>query len=184
MQRAYAYTCYHKLLNLYTKSGHGLYTIGEPLTILQHSIECAKYQLETQQPELIAAALLHDIGHILKTPIDPNLGIDDKHEIIGANFLSAMGFSENITKPIKMHVDAKRYLCYKNPLYEMSSGSKISLNLQGGPMSKYEALEFEKTKFFKEAIKLRIADDNAKKNTCFMKFSDFQPYILNSIKSC
>ena len=179
---AASYNTYYKLLNLFTKSGRGLYTIGEPLTILQHSIECGKLALSTQNPSIITAALLHDTGHIIKTPIDPDI-YDDKHELIGSSLLASMGFPDSVIMPIKLHVNAKRYLCYKHPLYELSSGSKVSLQRQGGVMSRDEAILFEKNKYFKAAIELRQYDDSAKSTTCHMQLSDFRPYILHVLKN-
>jgi putative nucleotidyltransferase with HDIG domain len=181
-------TIFYKLRNIYETSGKALYTIGEPLTILQHSIECGRFRLKTNNSALIVAGLLHDIGHLKPDiPIDPNTGINDKHEYIGGSMLAEMGFPDNIVEPIRNHVNAKRYLCYKNPiingktyLESLSLGSIASMKIQGGVMGKKEANEFEKNKWFKESIELRYADEAAKEiKIPQMTFSDFKEYIID-----
>ena len=176
-------TVFYKLLNLYEKSGKAQYTIGEPLTILEHSIECARFQLKTNNSSAIVSALLHDIGHLAPViPIDPNTGIDDQHERVGANMLAEMGFNEDVFIPVRNHVNAKRYLCYKKVGYYegLSAGSIASLKIQGGIMHKEEAELFEKSKWFTESINLRYADEAAKTTSDPpMRFLDFKEYILN-----
>jgi 2-amino-1-hydroxyethylphosphonate dioxygenase (glycine-forming) len=66
--------------------------------------------------EIIVAALLHDIGHIIgqKEGLKQmgNVGIS-KHEEIGADFATEkLGLPERIGKLIKSHVNAKRFLCW------------------------------------------------------------------------
>ncbi len=101
--------------------------------------------------ELITAALLHDIGHLLHDlPHDaPNDGIDDRHENSAGHFLRRY-FTDAVVQPVRLHVAAKRYLCATDPNYlsQLSPPSLQSLNLQGGPMSRDEILDFEKQAFF------------------------------------
>jgi predicted HD phosphohydrolase len=121
------------------------------------------YHNRHNQHTLITAALLHDYGHIAYgQPIAPETGIDDKHEIIGADALSNLGFPQSITEPIRLHVQAKRYLCTVDSKYPLSEGSKLSLQLQGGLMSKTELVEFQNNLFFEHALLLRYADDSGK----------------------
>src|SRR5271170_7967952 len=91
-------------------------------------------------------------------------GIDDRHEISGAGKLSAF-FGDAVTMPIKLHVEAKRYLCATDPEYLklLSSGSIRSLTLQGGPFTPPEADAFTKRPFADYAAKLRRWDESAKK---------------------
>ena len=75
-----------------------------------------------------------------------------------------MHFSLKVTEPIRLHVAAKRYLCAVDPGYlaGLSSASRLSLSLQGGPMTAEERVDFESNSFYHDAIRLRHWDDIAK----------------------
>ena len=120
---------------------------------------------ENSSKSLVCACLLHDIGHFIIEDPDFLVSkfIDGKHEEIAFNFLNNY-FKEEVTEPIKLHVQAKRFLCMNNYYYNgLSEASKTSLKLQGGIMSNDEAKEFENNEFFESSIKLRKFDENAKK---------------------
>jgi [1-hydroxy-2-(trimethylamino)ethyl]phosphonate dioxygenase len=114
---------------------------------------------------LIAAALLHDIGHLLhKLPEDiADREIDGRHERVGAMWLTRY-FPAPVTEPIRLHVEAKRYLCAMDSGYlrKLSAASIQSLALQGGPMSDEELQEFEASPYAGESLRLRQWDDLAK----------------------
>jgi len=154
------------LHNQYSKFGGINYTINEPISILSHSTQTALWivkNVPNYNPNIIVAALLHDYGHIAHgSPISPEKGIDDHHEIVGADALSKLGFPQDITEPIRLHVSAKRYLSTIKPSYTLSLGSHLSLKLQGGLMSHQELKQFEKNKYFEQSLLLRHADDSAK----------------------
>ena len=110
---------------------------------------------------LICACLLHDYGHFIIE--DPNQlvskSVDGKHENVGFDFLKDY-FKPEVTEPIKLHVQAKRYLCRNKSYYELlSDPSKISLELQGGIMNDGEAQRFILSTFYKDAVTLRKYDD-------------------------
>jgi [1-hydroxy-2-(trimethylamino)ethyl]phosphonate dioxygenase len=115
--------------------------------------------------ELIVAALLHDYGHLLHLgPEDAaEHGLDTEHEEVGYRFLAAH-FPAEVVEPVRLHVAAKRYLCAVDPGYgeELSPASRLSLALQGGPMSAAEIAEFEGLPHFEAACRLRRYDDVAK----------------------
>ena len=69
-----------------------------------------------------------------------------------------------VLEPIRLHVDAKRYLCTMEPGYweTLSPASQHSLVLQGGPFTPEEAMQFAAQPFAQEAIRLRRYDDHAK----------------------
>lgn len=143
-------------------SGYG----HEAVTQLEHALQAATLALENNATsELIAAALLHDIGHLLhELPDDaPDQGIDDHHERVGFHFLKSH-FGPATYEPVKMHVDAKRYMCLARPGYyeTLSEPSQVSLRLQGGPMDAEEANQFESNPHYQAAVELRIWDDTAK----------------------
>ena len=115
------------------------------------------------EPCLIAASLLHDIGHWLHGETTNARGVDGRHESVGAAWLKAW-FDPDVTQPVALHVAAKRYLCAREPDYfaNLSRGSVSSLALQGGPMSEVEAAAFEADPAHGHAVALRRWDEYGK----------------------
>lgn len=139
---------------------------GEGVNQLEHALQAAWLaEQEGASPALIAAALLHDIGHLLhELPEDaPDHGVDDLHEASAAKFLRGV-FSEEVVESVGMHVSAKRYLCSVDPQYlgTLSPPSVLSLELQGGPMSPDECEAFRGNPHWADATRLRRWDDAAK----------------------
>jgi phosphonate degradation associated HDIG domain protein len=154
-----------KIFDIFATKGHTQYG-GEPITQLEHGLQSATLAKEySASSELITACLFHDLGHLLhdlgENPTEQ--AIDDRHEYEGANCLEQI-FSPAITEPIRLHVDAKRYLCAINPNYRasLSQNSESSLILQGGAFSSETAAIFIAQPYAKDAVKLRIWDDRAK----------------------
>ena len=114
---------------------------------------------------LVAAALLHDIGYFLHSESHNSIaeGRNIEHEALGAAWLS-QAFGEEVTAPVALHVEAKRYLCTVNASYHarLSEASKLSLTAQGGPMKPAEVLAFEREPAFEAALALRHWDDLGK----------------------
>lgn len=139
---------------------------GESVTQIEHALQCAQLaQSEGAGDTLVAAALLHDIGHLLHRDAANALrhGEDDEHESIGAVWLGQW-FGEAVTGPIALHVQAKRYLCATDPGYHerLSPVSVRSLELQGGPLEAQEATAFAALAHAQDAARLRRWDDRAK----------------------
>ena len=139
---------------------------GEPVSQLEHALQSA--QLAEQAgagAELITASLLHDLGHMANDLGEtPTLrGIDDRHQFHGVSALKGL-FPEAVLTPIRLHVDAKRYLCAVAPAYwaSLSDDSKRSLKLQGGAFSPEQAAKFIAQPFARDAVELRRWDDRAK----------------------
>jgi len=154
-----------EILELFATKGHEAY-VGEPVSQLEHALQAAHYAEQASAgDELVAAALLHDIGHLLhKLPEDAaDHGVDTRHEMIGQAWL-ARHFGPGVTEPIRLHVPAKRYLCATDSTYQaqLSAASLQSLALQGGPFGPQELAEFEQNPFFRDALALRRWDDLAK----------------------
>lgn len=152
---------------------------GESVTQLEHALQCAMLaEQEHASTELVVAALLHDIGHLLHDlPVDaPDHGIDDHHENSGYRFLENH-FSPAVTEPVRQHVAAKRYLCTVDPEYQsqLSEPSLVSLRLQGGLMSSEELESFTATPHWRDALRLRKWDDLAK--VVDLKTPDLQHYL-------
>lgn len=144
----------------------GHHRSGEDITGKQHALQCATLAGDAgDEPEVIAACLLHDFGHLLHDLGEDSVerGIDDRHEEIGANRLSGW-FGPEVVEPIRLHTAAKRYLCWReNSYYQaLSEASRRSLGLQGGPMTDAEALEFEVNPHFERALRVRRYDDHAR----------------------
>lgn len=154
-----------EILHLFETNGGSMYG-GEAVTQLEHALQCAELaRKHNASNELITASLLHDIGHLLHDLPDDasDKGIDDMHELLGEKYLTKH-FKLGAVQPVKLHVQAKRYLCSTEPGYleTLSTPSKISLEFQGGLMDKDEVALFEKNEFYKEAVNLRRWDDLAK----------------------
>jgi len=138
---------------------------SEAVTQQQHAQQCAHLAEQAGAgPELVAAALLHDLGHLLapggSATVRP---LDDVHQYVAVPFLRGL-FPDAVIEPVRMHVDAKRYLCRADTLYEagLSPASRRSLALQGGPFSEEQAVRFLAQPFATDAIALRRWDDLAK----------------------
>ncbi len=139
---------------------------GEAVSQLEHALQSADLAERNGEPaEVIAAALLHDIGHMLHGHGEDFAaqGIDDRHEELGVRFLQK-AFGPGVTEPVRLHVAAKRYLTAVRPGYlaTLSPASVRSLELQGGPMTADEARGFEAGPHFAAAVKVREYDDRAK----------------------
>jgi phosphonate degradation associated HDIG domain protein len=139
---------------------------GEPVTVLEHCLQAAWFvQREPAGDALIAAAVLHDLGHLLHLDGEDAAarGLDTQHEELGVTAL-ANHLPASVLDPIRLHVAAKRYLCSAETDYlaELSPSSVESLALQGGPMSAAESAAFLALPHAREALQLRRADDAAK----------------------
>ncbi|QEL15234.1 phosphonate degradation HD-domain oxygenase [Limnoglobus roseus] len=139
---------------------------GEAVSQLEHALQSAAAgEREGAAAELVVAALLHDVGHLIQPHGEDaaERGIDDRHESLGQRFLQKH-FGPAVTEPVRLHVAAKRYLCAVEPEYlaRLSPASRRSLELQGGPMSATEVAAFEGEEFYRSATQLRRWDDTAK----------------------
>lgn len=137
----------------------------EAVSQLQHALQCAALaERAGVSKELIVAALLHDVGHLVADDEDAApRGIDMRHEDVAARYLSPR-FSAAVVEPIRLHVEAKRYLCAVEPGYfeDLSFASVRSLNLQGGVFDDADAGRFIAQPHAAEAVLLRRWDDTAK----------------------
>ena len=154
-----------QILRLYEEKGGRAYE-GEGVTQLEHALQSAHLaERAGAPPELVCAALLHDIGHLVNDRGEtPTLrGVDDRHQYAALPFLRSI-FPEAVLGAIRLHVDAKRYLCATRAGYReaLSQDSKRSLELQGGVFSAAEAERFIRQPHAAEAVSVRLWDDAAK----------------------
>ena len=139
---------------------------GERVSQCEHALQTASLAVRDDAAvALLAAALLHDIGHLLhQAGEQPALrGIDDRHETIGADHLLPI-YGPAVAEPVRLHVPAKRYLCATDPNYfgSLSPGSVRSLALQGGPFTPAQAAEFQALPYAGDAVRIRRWDEAAK----------------------
>jgi gamma-butyrobetaine dioxygenase len=158
-------TIVDEILGLFARRGAAAYH-GEAVSQTEHALQAAELAEREGAPDhLVVAALLHDVGHLLDGQDEDFAarGIDGGHEQAGSAWL-ARHFGPEVTEPIRMHVAAKRYLCAVDPSYldGLSPASRLSLSLQGGPMSAQERAAFESNPAHGDAIRLRRWDDAAK----------------------
>jgi phosphonate degradation associated HDIG domain protein len=158
---------------------HGELNYGEGVTQMEHALQSAALaEAHGCAPTLVAAALLHDIGHLFEKE-EEVFASDHRHEAIGANALAGL-FGEAVCQPIALHVAAKRYLCFKEEGYSaaLSPASQRSLKLQGGPFNAAEAEAFESRAYWRDAVALRRFDDMGKREEFSRRsFKDFTPLL-------
>jgi predicted HD phosphohydrolase len=132
---------------------------GLPVSLLDHALQTAAL-LERDVPgdaELVAAGLVHDIGHLLPG------GSDETHAEDAAGAVRhALG--ERVAGIVALHVAAKRYLVATEAAYGgvLSRDSVVSLGAQGGAMSDAEVAAFANLRWADDAVTLRRADDSGK----------------------
>jgi len=173
------------IVRLFQKYGQGRYG-SEAVSQLQHALQAAYFaKRQGADSTLVAAALLHDIGHIIdgqSLPKSDNEDLDDAHENRAYEWLKS-NFGSAVADPVRLHVAAKRYLCTTEPEYEskLSPTSLKSYYDQGGPMNQSELDDFKDERFAYEAVQLRRWDDLAKDpNMITPSIEDFMP-LLDSL---
>ena len=163
---------------LFDGKGHREYS-GEPVSQLEHALQTALLAEEAGAGgELITACLLHDFGHLSNDQGEtPTLrGVDDRHQYHGVSVLKGM-FADAVLVPIRLHVDAKRYLCATDKSYwaSLSEDSRRSLELQGGIYRAEDAAKFIAQPYAQDAVRLRRWDDLAK--VAGVKTPDLKHYL-------
>jgi phosphonate degradation associated HDIG domain protein len=154
-----------RVVRLFAARGESAY-FGEPVSQAEHALQSAvAAERDGADVALIAAALLHDVGHLLSGLAEDaaESGIDDRHEELGARWL-ARYFDPRVASAVRLHVPAKRFLCATEPAYPagLSPASLTSLRLQGGPFAPAEAEAFRADPSAEDAVRLRRWDDQAK----------------------
>ena len=180
------------IAELFASAGAADY-LGEPVTVATHLLQAGALAQEAgAPPSLVAAALLHDVGHLrgadaLAGEIEVSgrelmAGTDNNHGERGAQWL-ARWFPASVTEPVRLHVAAKRYLCAAEPAYfgQLSEASVYTLSVQGGPMADAEAREFEREPHAADAIAVRRWDDQAKDPSADVPDLDWYRPLLASL---
>ena len=165
------------IADVFDSAGAAQY-LGEAVTVAAHLLQAGALAEAAGAPDpLVAAALLHDVGHLMTDEGD-EFG-DIRHGSRGAGWLSAW-FGPKVTEPVRLHVAAKRYLCAVEPSYFalLSEASVYTLSVQGGPMSEAEASEFEALPYAADAVRVRRWDDQAKDPSATVPgFGHYRPLL-------
>jgi gamma-butyrobetaine dioxygenase len=131
--------------------------LGEAITQAAHALQAADLAEQAGASDaLTVAALLHDLGWLIG-------GSDGDHAGRGADRL-ARWLPPAVSEPVRLHVEAKRWLCAVDADYhgKLSDASKRTLVLQGGPMDAAEVETWEARPWTADAVALRRWDDEAK----------------------
>ncbi len=143
---------------------------GEDISIRDHMLQSAEGAVARRQGgELVAAALVHDIGW----------GMGGAHEATAAAML-APRLGEGVASLIRNHVDAKRYLVAVRPDYaeRLSAASVQTLKQQGGPMTPDACRAFEVLPDFELCLELRYLDEGGKAlSRPVSRFADYRPLL-------
>jgi gamma-butyrobetaine dioxygenase len=171
---------------LFASEGMAEY-LGEEVTQAAHMLQAAALaERAGAEPALVAAALLHDVGHFTGTISGHELmqGTDNRHSEQGAVWLGQW-FGPDVTEPVRLHVDAKRYLCATEPDYlaKLSPASVYSLGVQGGPMNADEQADFAARPYATDACQVRRWDDEAKEpDAVTPPFEHFVPVLTSLLR--
>jgi gamma-butyrobetaine dioxygenase len=176
-----------QIADLFASEGAAEY-LGEPVTQAAHMLQAAHLaEREEAGDALVAAALLHDVGHFTGTVSGQQLmaGTDNRHSHAGADWL-AQWFGPDVTEPVRMHVAAKRYLCAVEPGYAdtLSPASVYTLGVQGGPMQGDALAKFAASRYAEDACRLRRWDDAAKDPAAAAPpFAHFRPLLIRLVSA-
>lgn len=175
-----------RIADIFERRGAEAY-LGEAVTMAEHMLQAATLaQAEGASDVLVAAALLHDIGHFTSEfgEYSPDDTMDKLHDASGARVLEEF-FPAVVTDCVRLHVAAKRYLCATDRTYydKLSDASKHSLSLQGGPMNEFEIADFRSHEFYREAVRVRMWDDAGKTaDLQTLTFDEFRPVLQRVVE--
>lgn len=178
-------TATDEVLDLFATFGSSKYDEG--VTLTDHSLQTAALATANGAPEtLVAAALLHDVGHFLEAQLrgDENyLAADWAHDVVAADWLRPR-FGDDVAEVVGHHVSAKRWLCATDPSYmdSLSPASTDSLTAQGGPFADLEAAAWRARSGAEAAVRLRRWDDDGKvAGIAVAQLADYEP-LLRSLE--
>lgn len=137
----------------------GIVDGDEPVDELAHALQCATHAIAAKtSPELVAAALLHDVG---RSPSVCAMFPGLPHEKAGARWLEPRT-SEKVAWLVAAHVPAKVFLVATDPAY-FATLSAESVHSYGNQSIDQEALEqWVAHPWWPDALRLRRWDDAAK----------------------
>lgn len=175
----------NEVFRMFERYGSGHY--DEEVTLEEHCRQTAALAMLDSAPDaLVAASLLHDIGHFLLTDFN---GREDfrstswNHDRVAADWLRPR-FGRAVAEPVGGHVSAKRWLCFDEPDYveRLTPPSVESLAVQGGPFDAAGADAFTAQPFAADAIRLRRWDDRGKvAGLSIPSLAEFEPLLVRLV---
>ena len=174
------------LADIFERRGAEEY-LGEPVSMAEHMQQGAWFAEEEKASEaLVAAALLHDIGHFTSEfgAYSPDDTQDKHHDEAGAELLAPF-FPALVTECVRLHVAAKRYLCATDAGYaaKLSAASAHTLSLQGGPMNAAEIAAFRQNPHHADAVRVRLWDEAGKvAGMRTRSFADYAPLLQRVVE--
>jgi predicted HD phosphohydrolase len=155
------------------------------VTLLEHALQSAALaKLHGARESLVVAALLHDIGQPLADVVDADAESHVTDERLAASWLGRF-YPEAVTEPIRLQVEAKRWLVATEPGYlaTLSLASRAALVDQGGPMPPAECAAFEVHPFACNALVLSRWDEEASvPNAQVAQLETYRPALLRQMK--
>jgi len=136
----------------------------ETVSVLDHALQCAAHaRVARASDEVVLAALLHDVGHLLSDAQESPLS---HHGLWAARFLRPF-VPAQVAWLVEHHVLAKRYLCTVNSGYleRLSPGSLRSWIRQGGPLDREARGALEARPWLPDVLAIRRWDEAAKEPT-------------------
>lgn len=155
------------------------------VTLLEHALQAAALaKLHGARESLVVAALLHDIGQPLADVVAADVEGPLSNERLAASWLGRF-YPEQVTEPIRLHVQAKRWLVATEPGYAatLSLASRAALIEQGGPMPLSERAAFEAHPFASAALSLRRWNEEARvANAKVAPIETYRAALLHQLK--
>jgi len=133
----------------------------EPVSALDHALQCAaRARAARAADEVVLAALLHDVGHLLSDAEETPFS---HHGLWAARFLRPF-VPPRVAWLVEHHVLAKRYLCTVDRAYaeSLSLGSTRSWIRQGGALDRETRQALEGQRWLADALAVRRWDEDAK----------------------
>ena len=133
----------------------------EPVSQQAHALQTATLAVDAgASDELVAAALLHDIGYSRRVR---QAAPRRSHERASAYYVQSR-LGDEVARLVAHHVAAKRYLVAIENTYlqQLSPASLLSLERQGGASSPEETAAWSAKPWWPDVVQLRRWDDHAK----------------------
>ncbi len=133
----------------------------DAVSALDHALQCAALARRAGAgDEVVLAALLHDVGHLISDAEESPL---THHGKWAARFLQPF-VPPRVAWLVEHHVVAKRYLCTVDHAYaeRLSLGSLRSSQRQGGALDRAECLALERERWLPDVLSIRRWDEEAK----------------------
>jgi predicted HD phosphohydrolase len=133
----------------------------DAVSALDHALQCAALARRAGAgDEVVLAALLHDVGHLIS---DAEESPVTHHGKWAARFLQPF-VPTRVAWLVEHHVVAKRYLCTVDRSYaeRLSLGSLRSSLRQGGTLDRAACLALERERWLPDVLSIRRWDEEAK----------------------